>query len=211
VTQYRLLVEPEIGRQLAELGRAAQRQPRGLRDREFRALRLGLQVLANGREESFGGKRLGFSPRHHDLRDCAEIKLPVVQETRNNQDLGPSHRLIYREFEAEDGGLPYRQVISFEHRGNDRPFEVAATRLGREIGSRHCTLEAVYDLRPQFGQRGPGEAAPFRQRLPPDLAKALAAASGVAPVSGTTSSQSAPALRPPPTGKHVNSRTNLAR
>jgi hypothetical protein len=211
VTQYRLLVEPEVRRQLAELGRAAQSQPRGLRDREFRALRLGLQVLANGQEASFDGKRLGFSPRHHDLRDCAEIKLPVVAETRNNQDLGPSHRLIYREFDAEDGGLPYRQVISFEHRGDDRPFKVAGSRLGREIGFRHRTLDSVSDLRPQFAQRGPGETAPIRQPLPPDLAKALAAASDVAPAAGATSSPSAPALRPPPPGKQGNSPPNLAR
>jgi hypothetical protein len=170
-----------------------------------------LQALANGQEESFEGKRLGFSPGHHDLRDCAELKLPVVQETRNNQDLGPSHRLIYREFEPEDGGLPYRQVISFEHRGNDRPFEVAGHRLGREIGSRHRTLDAVSALRPQLGQRPPGQAAPFRQPLPPELAKALAAASGVAPAAGATSPPSAPIRRPPPTGVRGTSPTNLAR
>ncbi|WP_198675864.1 hypothetical protein [Kribbella monticola] len=197
---------PEVRRQLAELGRAAQSQPRGLRDREYRALRLGLQALANGQEAAFGGKRLGFSAKHHDLRDCAEIKLPVVQETRKNQDLGRSHRLIYREFEPEDGGPPYRQVISFEHRGDDRPFEVAGQRLGREIGSRHQALDAVSNLRPQFGPRESSEAAPIRRPLPPDIRAALAAASDVAPARGAVNPPGTATSPRAPTGRHSPTR-----
>lgn len=225
MTQYRILMRPEVLQQLAALSHAAQTQPDSLREREFRALKAGLRAIANGEEESFDGKRLGYSPDHHDLRDCAEIKLPVVTEARYNRDLGPSHRLLYREFEPDDGGPPYREVISFAHRGDDRPFKEAATRLDRAHGVKHQVLDGISNTRPRRGQRPSGQAAPVRQPLPPELAKALAAASSVAPASGATSSRSAPKVaaaaarepdqpsayrRPPPTDKRVDS-TNLAR
>jgi hypothetical protein len=174
MTQYRLLVREEVLQQLAALRHAAgTQQPGGLRDREFRALEMGLRAVAHGQEEHFSGKRLGY--RTHDLRDCAEIKLSVVPESRGSRELGPSHRLIYREFEAEDGGPPYRQVIAFEPRKDDRPFEVAAARLGRDRGVRFRTFRPVAQT---------ASSAPIRQSLPPDLRKALAAASDVAPASG---------------------------
>jgi hypothetical protein len=139
MTEYRLLVRPEVKLQLAALERAAEtQQPGGLRDREYQALVLGIRAIVNGREEHFNGKRLGYST--HDLSDCAEIKLEVVPETRRNHELGPSHRLIYREFEAEDGGPPCREIIAFEPRKGDRPFEIAAARLGREAGVRSRTV-----------------------------------------------------------------------
>jgi hypothetical protein len=157
-----------------------------LRDREYRALQIGVRALIDGREASFDGKRLGY--RSHDLSDCAEIKLPVIPESRRNNELGPSHRLLYREFESEDGGLPYREIICFEPRKDDRPFEVAAARLGRARGTRIESLEVV---------GATSDAAPVRQRLPPDLSKALAAASGVAHASGATSPR--PPTQQPPT------------
>jgi hypothetical protein len=101
-------------------------RPGSLRDRELRALKRGLQALAEGREEELDGKRLGYSPSHHDLRDCAELKIPVIPESRYGNDLGPSHRLVYREFEPEDGGLPYREVVCFEPRDADRPLRSPA-------------------------------------------------------------------------------------
>src|SRR6266536_82961 len=169
--QYRLLVRKEVLQQLGALERAAEtQQPGGLRDRELQALRLGLRVLAHGREERFDGKRLGYTT--HDLSDCAEIKLPVIPEARGNHELGPSHRLLYREFEPEDGGLPYREVVAFEPRRDDRPFDIAAARLGRARGAKRQTLNAV---------AATSDAAPIRQALPPDLRRALAAAADVAP------------------------------
>jgi hypothetical protein len=209
MTQYRLLLKGQVMQQPVALSRAAKAQPGGLRDREFRALKIGLRALAEGREEAFDGKRLGYSPKHHDLRDCAGIKLPVVQESRHNHDLGPSHRLIYREFEADDGGLPVRQVICFAPRRDDRPFEVAAARLGRESGSRLQALDAISNTRPQLGPRPPGEAAPIRQSLPPDLQVTLAAAADVAPAPravNTPNSRIPPAIRrgnPPEPGLHL--------
>ncbi|WP_410793453.1 hypothetical protein [Kribbella sp. C-35] len=181
MTQYRLLLRKEVMQQLAALSQAAKTQgPGGLRTREFRGLQIGLRALADGLEEEFEGKRLSY--HRHDLSDCAEIKLAVIPETRHNIELGPSHRLIYREFESEDGGLPYRQVVAYAHRGDDRPFEEAASRLGRQSGTR---LRAV---RPSStpNSRPSTAVAPIRQALPPDLLMALAAASNVAPASGAT-------------------------
>jgi hypothetical protein len=174
MTQYRVLVHRDVLQYLRTLERAAStQQPGGLRDRELRALRAGLRALANGEEEHFEGKRLGFTT--HDLSDCAEIKLPVIPESRGNRELGSSHRLIYREFESDDGGPPYREVVCFEHRGGNRPFEVAAKRLGRAVGVRRLTLNAL---------GASSDIAPIRQPLPADLRRALAAASDVAPAFG---------------------------
>jgi hypothetical protein len=196
MTAYRLLVREEVKLQLATLKRAAQtQQPGGLRDREYRALTLGIRAIVNGREEHFNGKRLGHST--YDLSDCAEIKLGVIPETRRNHELGPSHRLIYREFEAEDGGPPYREVIAFEPRKNDRPFEVAAARLGREAGVRSQTVREATRIAlgavPQSGA-----AAPIRQHLPPDLRAALAAASDVAPAHAAVNKRQAAQPSPAP-------------
>jgi hypothetical protein len=198
VTEYRLLIRPEVKLQLATLKRAAEtQQPGGLRDREYQALTLGLRAIVNGREEHFNGKRLGYTT--HDLSDCAEIKLGVVPEIRRNRELGPSHRLIYREFAAEDGGPPYREVIAFEPRKNDRPFRVAAARLGREAGVRSETVRVA--TRRALGTIAQsGRAAPIRQPLPPDLRKAVAAASGVAHPSGATKPR-APTPQPPHPGR----------
>jgi hypothetical protein len=182
MTAYRLLLIPEVKQQLGALKRAAEtQQPGGLRDREYQALVLGLRAIVNGREEYFNGKRLGYTT--HDLSDCAEIKLAVIPETRRNHELGPSHRLIYREFEAEDGGAPYREVIAFEPRKDDRPFEVAAARLGREAGMRYQAVSAATRIALSSVPQS-GASAPIRQPLPPDLRAALAAASDVPPARG---------------------------
>jgi hypothetical protein len=95
-----------------------------------------------------------------------------VSENRGNREPGASHRLIYREFEAEDGGPPYREAICFEHRRDDRPFTVAANRLGRDAGVRRDTVKT-------YGASS--DISPVRQDLPPDIRRALAAASNVAP------------------------------
>jgi hypothetical protein len=171
---YRLILGPDLALEFRALMHAAKSQPGGLRDRELRALRIGLAAIANGTEESLGGKRLGYSAEHHDLRDCAEIKIAVVQESRGPRDLGPSHRLIYREFEAPDGGPPIREAICFAHRKNNRPFELAAARLGREKGVRFRSLHGVSNhQRPHNGPTHAGEASPVRQPLPPELAQAM--------------------------------------
>ncbi|WP_433006005.1 hypothetical protein [Kribbella sp. CA-294648] len=174
--------------QLRALQRAAEsQQPGGLRDRELHALRLGLRALANGQEQSFDGKRLRNAD--HDLSDCAEIKLSVIPEARGNTELGPSHRLIYREFEAEDDGPPYREIVAFEPRKDDRPFHVAAARLNRPLGMRLDRLHSTAGTPSTPTRRPTNESAPIRHPLPPDLRKALAAASDVAPARGAVTAQ----------------------
>jgi hypothetical protein len=195
--QFRILIRPRLRRQLAVLEQAATSQPGSLRDSELRAVKLGLRALVEGREEDFDGKRLGYSAGHHDLRDCAELKVPVIAESRYGNDLGPSHRLIYREFEPEDGGLPYREAICFEPRGNDRPFEVAGSRLNREVGQPNPDLAHLPNHRPSFQRDATEPIGPPRLPLPPDLRKALAAASDVAPARGAVASQP-PAQDPSP-------------
>jgi hypothetical protein len=203
-TPYRLIIRPELRRHLFALQQAAKSQPGGLRDREFQAVISGLKALAAGREEEFSGRRLGYSPRHHDLRDCAEVKLQAISESRGDRELGPSHRLIYREFEPEDGGPPYREAICFEPRRDDRPFIVAAERLNRKLGVRIDEFVGpIPDRRPTSGPHGPnGPAGPARQPLPPDLRRAIAAVSGVAPAAGATSSRPTPATHAPPAHHH---------
>ncbi|MFI5735235.1 hypothetical protein ACIA49_34300 [Kribbella sp. NPDC051587] len=181
--QFRILISPRLRRKFAALEQAAATQPGGLRDREFRALKLGLRALAEGREDDLDGKRLGSSPNHHDLRDCAELKVPVIAESRYGRELGPSHRLIYREFESEDGGLPYREALIFAHRGNDLPFELAGALLQREIGQPVLELDGLPN--PSFNYRATAQpTGPPRLPLPPDLRRALAAASNPAPAQG---------------------------
>ncbi|MFF0266882.1 hypothetical protein [Kribbella sp. NPDC004536] len=202
---FRILIDAELRRKLAMLEHAAASRPDSLRGRELRALKLGLLALAEGREDEYGSKRLGYSPEHHDLRDLAELKVPVIVESRYNHDLGPSHRLLYREFEANDGGLPYREAICFEPRGNNRPFEVAGARLRREIGQPVPELAHLPNYRPTF-QRGAAEpTGPPRLPLPPDLRKALAAASNVAPASGATKTR--PQLSPEQPAQHRTNQT----
>ncbi|TCO38158.1 hypothetical protein EV646_12171 [Kribbella antiqua] len=197
--QFRLLVTPKIRRQLAMLEQAAAARPGSLRDRELRALKLGLQALIEGREIDFESKRLGYSHNHHDLRDCAELKVPVIPESRFGHDLGPSHRLIYREYEAEDGGLPYREAICFEPRGNDRPFEVAGARLRREVGRPEPALAHLPNHRPSFQRGGAEPTGPPRLPLPPDLRKALAAASNIADARGAVTAPRS--TQRPPSGR----------
>jgi hypothetical protein len=138
----------------------------------------------------------------------------VAEVNRRGRPMGPSHRLIYREFDGPGADhLPVRQVMAFEPRKDGRPFEVAANRLGRTRGAPLAELDSLPNVEPAVGSaKDPSRpVTPVRRPLPPDLAKALAAASDVAPAAGATSSPSAPTLRPPPPGKQGNSPPNLAR
>jgi hypothetical protein len=133
--------------------------------------------LRDGREADFSGERLGYSDRHADLRDCAEIKLPVVAEfNRRGRPMGPSHRLTYREFEGPTAGdLPIRQPIAFEPRKDGRPFEVTAGRLGRTRGVPMSELQNLPNVAPAMGEAKDASrpVAPARQALPADLAQAM--------------------------------------
>jgi hypothetical protein len=191
--QYTILLRAELRRQLLTLAHAARTQPGTLRHRELDALKVGLRALAEGREAEYDGQRLGYSSKYADLRDCAEIKLPVVVEMKFGHELGPSHRLVYREFDAAD--RPVREAICFEHRRDDRPFTIAAQRLKREIGVRASALRNLPNSRPAMGDwKEPSRpVSPPRRPLPADLEAALKAAKNPAasgaPVRGSSTSR----------------------
>ncbi|MET9315975.1 hypothetical protein ABZX12_29515 [Kribbella sp. NPDC003505] len=113
--KYHLIIDPELRDELRDLYARAKADPNGPAAKQFEAVRLGLSALREGREDEFAGERLGRSDNHPDLRDCAEIKIPVVEEfNRRGRSMGPSHRLTYREFEGPtESQLPVRQIVAF--------------------------------------------------------------------------------------------------
>jgi hypothetical protein len=189
--RYHLVAHPELTAHLRELRDAAALDPNGPAAKQFAAVRDGLSALREGREADFDGKRLGYSERSSDLRDCAEIKIAVLEEfTRAGHPRGPSHRLIYREFDATGSGqLPVRQVITFAPRRDGRPFEITAHRLGRAPGVPLAELDHLPTYAPRFGREPGRPVTPPRQPLPPDLAQALKALEGAAPAPGVTSTR----------------------
>lgn len=175
--QFRLFVRRRVKRQLQALSAGVAHDPRGPAAARLSALLRALEIVEAGQEVSLDGKRLGYSSQHYDLRDCAEIKVPMVEEfSRDGRLLGPSHRLIYREFfAADDEQLPVREVICCEPRADGLAFEIAARDLGRirtiEVGE----LRDLPNVEPAIGpNKGPERpSAPPRLPLPPDIAAAL--------------------------------------
>ncbi len=145
-----------------------------------------MKALRDGRESEYEGKQLGYGPGSHDLRDCAELKVPVFDErSSGGHPLGPSHRATYREFEPmpkveagrvvpDPAALPYRHVIAFEHRAND-PSAVTGQRLGRTRGLLVRDLAGLGGGRPSVGPRqANARTTPNRVPVPPDLMKVAA-------------------------------------
>ncbi|ADB33657.1 hypothetical protein Kfla_4639 [Kribbella flavida DSM 17836] len=198
--QYHLVAHPALRDQLRQLHAEAQRDPSGLAAQQLQAARQGLAALREGRETDFAGERLGYSDRHADLRDCAELKIPVIEErNRQGRPLGPSHRLTYREFAAAGPGqLPVRQVLAFEPRRDGRPFTVTAQRLDRRRGVPLAELDSLPNVTPATGRnKDPNRPiTPVRRPLPPDLAQAVNALTGLRPAA------SAAQPRPPSSPTH---------
>ncbi|MBP2356889.1 hypothetical protein JOF29_007999 [Kribbella aluminosa] len=108
-----------------------------------------LRALREEREGEYQGKQLGYGPQSYDVRDCAELKVPVDREfTPGGYERGPSHRLVYREFDPlptmEDGRVvpdpnaqAYRQPITFAHRSHD-PADSA--------GQRRTSQDSAWDV-----------------------------------------------------------------
>ncbi|MFG1912382.1 hypothetical protein [Kribbella sp. NPDC048928] len=205
--KYHLIVDPELLDELRELQSQARSEPNGPAAQQFEAVRRGLSALREGREAELAGERLGRSDDHPDLRDCAEVKIPVVEEfNRRGQPMGPSHRLTYREFEGPTPDhLPVRQVIAFAPRKNGEIFDVTANRLGRSKGVALGELDHLPTVRPAVG---PGKEAdrpiaPPRMALPPDLAQAFKAMDGLAPPTNSApqATNQLPAARRRPPGR----------
>lgn len=209
--KYHLVLHPDLQAQLRDLHIAANRDPSGPEAEQFAAVRTGLAALRAGREADFDGERLGYSDRHTDLRDCAEIKLPVVEElNRRGQPMGPSHRLTYREFNGPSPDhLPVRQVLAFEPRKDGRPFEVTATRLDRTRGTPLAELDTLPNVEPAVGpDKDPARPiAPIRRPLPPDLAQAMKGLEGNSPASGAATPPTAAPQRPTNHNRPHNSPT----
>ncbi|RZU22296.1 hypothetical protein EV645_0377 [Kribbella rubisoli] len=206
--KYHLILDPDLRDELRELQARARANPNGPAAKQFEAVRIALSALREGREAEFAGERLGRSDNHPDLRDCAEIKIPVVEEfNRRGRPMGPSHRVSYREFEGPtESSLPVRQVVAFAPRKNGEIFDVTANRLGRSKGVALDELDHLPTVRPITG---PGKEpdrliGPPRMALPPDLAQSLKALEGLAPPTSTppttTNHPPTPQRQPPNRG-----------
>jgi hypothetical protein len=150
--------------------------------REFQAAMGALRALREEREGEYEGKQLGYGPQSYDLRDCAELKVPVDREfTQGGFERGPSHRLVYREFDPlpaiqddrvvqDPNAQAYRQPIAFAHRSKD-PADVAGRRLGRTLGKPSRELHGlVGGGRPTIGPQREGlQTTPHRLPVPGDL------------------------------------------
>jgi hypothetical protein len=181
IDEYRIIVHPGLRKQFNEFLRAAANDRSCIEARTGRAGLAAMRAIRDGREAELRCERLGFSKDHYDLRDCAEIKVQVLDERRpGGRPMGPSHRMIYREFEGtEDDPRPIRQIVAFEHRKDGKPFEVAAARLGRDSGVEALGLHELPNTTPVRGRhKDPNRPiSPPRQPLPPDIAAALATSS----------------------------------
>ncbi|GAA0606103.1 hypothetical protein HPO96_01955 [Kribbella sandramycini] len=186
--KFHLIVHDDFKQDMVRLHAAWQRDPTSPEGLEFQAAVAGLKALREGREDAYVGKQLGSGPRSYDLRDCAELKVPVVAEwTSHGRPLGPSHRLVYREFEplpTVEGGrvvhdpaaTPYRHAVAFAHRADD-PASIAGERLGRQ---RSVLDRDLYGLtgggRPSVGPDGRegAQTTPHRIPVPGDLLRQAA-------------------------------------
>jgi hypothetical protein len=180
--EYRLIIHPDLARELTAVEEAAAEDPGQLTAQRFAIVQDAVAALRDGREAEYGGERLGYSEKHSDLRDCAEIKVPIIQEfNRRGQPRGPSHRIIYREFDPpDDDPRPVRQLLAYERRRDGRPFAVAAQRLGRSAG--RSVLDRLPAVEPATGPaKARRPVSPIRRPMPADLAAAFRAAANPSP------------------------------
>lgn len=178
MSKYRVIVHPEFRAQYREFRQVATAAKDSAARRAARAGIRAMKALRDGQEAIYRGERLGFDKKHYDLRDCAEIKVDVLDERYpDGKPMGASHRMIYREFEpAGDDPRPIRQIVAFEHRKDGLPFKVAAERLGRLIQGRAVPeLAHIPSIKPATGRKkDPNRPiSPYRMPLPPDLAALL--------------------------------------
>lgn len=185
MTTYHLIFHDDLRQEINRLSAEYKRDPDGPGGREYVGVINAIKALQSGHEDAYEGKQLGYGPQSHDLRDCAELKVPVVQETTpGGFPRGPSHRLVYREFDplpvVRDGRVvpdpdakPYRQIVSFGHRSTD-PAAIAGQRLGRSRGLPEHQLHGVVGGgRPADGKdlREGIQTTPHRIPVPGDLLK----------------------------------------
>jgi hypothetical protein len=202
---YHLIIHDDFKRDMDRWHAEWKQDPNSPGGREFQASIDALRALREGRETDYQGKQLGYGPQSHDLRDCAELKVPVTQEfTPGGYARGPSHRLVYREFEplpsVQDGRVvqdpnaqPYRQAVAFAHRSQD-PAAIAGERLGRERGMPQRELHGLSGGgRPDVGPQRQGvQTTPHRIGVPPDLIRQAAILRDSPPAGTKAAPQAAP-------------------
>lgn len=214
MTRFHLILRPEVRAQVSALSAERERDPGGAAAKEYVAVIKALKALRDGHEKQYEGKRLGYGPQSHDLRDCAELKVPVFEEkSAEGFSLGPSHRLLYREFDSlptvEDGrvvpnpdALAFRQVVAFGHRATD-PAALTGERLGRDRGLPVRDLAGLGGGKPSVGPQPSGvRTTPDRIPVPPDLLKAAALLQAQAAASGALRASRTAASRPATRGIH---------
>jgi hypothetical protein len=174
--QFELYLRRRVERQLKAISSAVAYDPRGPAAHKLCVLLDALEAVESGEEARLGGERLGYSPQHYDLRDCAEIKVPMVQErNRTGKSLGPSHRMIYREFFPMEGSLPVREILCCEPRANGTAFQVAGRELDRSVTIEVEELRELPTVTPAIGSRKDPDLpiSPPRLPMPPDVAAAI--------------------------------------
>jgi hypothetical protein len=175
--RYRIILHSRLEQDWQSREQRANQDPNGPEADFLRAGAGAVEVLRDGREAEMKGERLGFSTAHYDLRDCAEIKVPVVQEYgKNGKPLGPSHRMIYREFQpAADDPRPIRQVVGFGERKNGAVFEQVGSNLERSKGRSAEALQELSNTEPALGPKKDPDRpfTPPRLDLPAGVAAAL--------------------------------------
>jgi hypothetical protein len=179
---YRLVVHPELRQEVNRLYEAWKQDPSSDAGREFTAFREAMTALRDGREgdqQYRGSKQLGYGPSSHDLRDTAELKVPVFNQGGTPEFPRQSHRMVYREFDPpmtmQDGraapdGPPIRQILAFNHR-RDEPAAIAGERLGRQRGIAQGELHGLTGGgRPSVGRQREGvQITPHRMPVPNDV------------------------------------------
>jgi hypothetical protein len=163
--KYHLILDPGLGDELRELHARA---------KQFEVFRVALSALRTGREAEVAGERLGRSDNHPDLRDCAEIKIPVVEEfNRRSQPLGPSTESPYRErSKAAPNRLCRCDKSSRSHpRKDGEIFDVTANRLGHSKGIALDELDRLPTVHPATDLDRP--TTPPRMARPPGLAQSF--------------------------------------
>lgn len=204
--KYHLIIHPDLKQDMDRLYQAFKQDQNSPQGREFQAAVDALKALREGRESEYQGKQLGYGPGSHDLRDAAELKVPVVQEySDHGRPLGPSHRLVYREFEplptVENGQVvrdpnarAYREALNFTARSDD-PAAVAGQRLGRDRGMPQPELQGIAGGgRPDVGPQRPGvQTTPHRVPVPKDLLRQAAILRDSPPAGTAPKPSSAPA------------------
>lgn len=123
--RYHLILHAGLRADVNALSDARTNDPQGDAAKEYVAVIKALKALQEGREREYVGKRLTSGRSSYDLRDCAQLKVAVFDEYKDNGwPLAPSHRLTYREFDplpkVEGGRVvvdpdaqPYREVVAF--------------------------------------------------------------------------------------------------